>query len=1251
MLCAGCESDPEVDNNASTTPSVTPSIDDYSVLTTSIQQMTQSISSRLSFSDNGLELDWANGDVLRIFDKNNDYYDFAYEDLDDGEDDRYFRFRSDATKPANTNPYTVVYPASRFDDVTDLSKVTIDMTENQVQVGNNTLDHLSDFTFMTGTTESLDEAIYMTHYMGQVKFIMTLPEEARTLDVAKIVMTAYNEDGSENEDAFVVKQIIDCTGESDPEVVERSSSITLHMGLEDSDIGDDRSITAYAMILPTEFENCDLVVELVNTHGTALYTRTEEVASRGFSAGFQHFAMSEDSMEQVYTETITSVSNIQWSQFGPGMSGNNKISYWHPTCPNTLFISPNMGNSYVSYDGGKTFQTLLNWDATGYQNASSDRGIESFCGIDFSYTDENYGFATDNGNSGLFRTYDKGSSWTIQQSSLDQFYGVYLSCIEVDPTDDNIWYLGAGRLRDLTNNAFFTQENPHGEYIDTTGASSCKVWRSDDKGETWTLKNVGLDSRLEVETIIVDPVTPSNIYMSTNYGFWRSTDRGENWTQVDVRPDAKTSTEVGDGLEAIRSMAMHRDKTTNVVTLFVISSVTWQMDGTNPMEYEGGGIYKSTDGGQTWTAIHGEQGGSSSLFIDLQALNSSTATSSFCNCIGGDDDNGYFTDLTPTEAKSYCTSKGYPTSIMQRFHWIVVDPNDVNNIMLNNDYSNASENNFIPGMLWRTNDGGKTWFIGARNGKAWGEFEGSSEAQNTYKYWTETRTGQPMGNNVSLIYLHEWMNRDVYERKSFTTVQFNCDGTNVYGQMAKIALTSYDGGDTWVDIDDNVVDYYDDEDEESYIIIGAGNSNLPGHGFCQYYLEPGDEHYADYYGRLFTCGGENSLWIMYTDMIDYYGGLAGRNYRFTEDEMSSSSYAIDPNDPCKHYALFFRQTNQGKLMRWNDSKGNGVLGSDGVSDGWTVIGTPIATADWPDASGDNSVHQLHLTIDPEDSNTMYFCVPYKSGNNGLAFVGDSGGCTGIYRSTNGGVSWAVINSALPYAYYNANTLDAASVSNLTLNPHAAANVAGKSRIYITTESRNGSLWRLDEDDNWIEVESTKFMTPGTDDNGSANELYSLYYNANNNVDGISRAGMQDIHFNKSGTKVYVTVGSYLTVADDPYCGLWVCDVDPTNPTDWEENGEWRRIFAHPFANRIETAMYDEDLIMFSTLPNSNVGQINTGTYISYDGGKSWAKMNYGNGQSDRVNDIAIDYYMPGQYYVSTYGSGWSYAVDPNYKKK
>ncbi|PJF33017.1 MAG: hypothetical protein CUN57_03235, partial [Phototrophicales bacterium] len=106
---------------------------------------------------------------------------------------------------------------------------------------------------------------------------------------------------------------------------------------------------------------------------------------------------------------VTSDTTIRWVQFGPGMSGNNKCAFWHPTDPNTLYIGPNMGNSYVSFDKGKTYQTVFDEDETSYK--LPDRGPQEFFSIDFSRQNPDFGMCSAERNVGIYITHDRGATW------------------------------------------------------------------------------------------------------------------------------------------------------------------------------------------------------------------------------------------------------------------------------------------------------------------------------------------------------------------------------------------------------------------------------------------------------------------------------------------------------------------------------------------------------------------------------------------------------------------------------------------------------------------------------------------------------------------------------------------------------------------------------------------------------------------------------------------------------------------------
>jgi len=824
---------------------------------------------------------------------------------------------------------------------------------------------------------------------------------------------------------------------------------------------------------------------------------------------------------------VMSDSSVVWQQFGPGMSGNNKSAFWHPTDPNVLFIGPNMGNSYVSFDGGKTYQTILNEDESDFRKGM--RGpIELTC-VDFSRQDPDFGMCTDERNQGIYYTVNRGGKWTALPVST--FNGIYVNSVAVDPKNDNIWYAGGGQMRNLGSN-LFPNSQPLGTLADAN--SLRKIWKSTNKGATWTLINNGLDAETQTETIFVDPKNSDIVYASTNTGFYVSYNGGALWQHKDAGIDNLV----------LKSLGKHYNPDTDLLTMYVFSVPIWKAVGTTITD-DKGGLFKSTDRGATWTKIEGNLAMDMRQFASNYAVKNSYAT---CACYVFGMDKDAFLAQYPD----------MPSKITIRYNTIEVDPTDPNNIYMNNEYSNSSRNNFMPGQVWRSKDGGQNWYVTLRNGKAWKP--GSTD----YNYWVSR--GNPMGSNVTFKYLDEWFERDSYDRKGSNFVKFNANGSILHVQMAKISFFSYDKGDTFVDIDDEFTS------SGSRSIVGAGNSNVPGHGFYQHPMIK---------NRVFCTAGENQVFVTNDEGDEIReGAQAATSYRILNEETSASWYAVDPKDTLIHYSLFFRQAGKGKLYRSVD---NGET--------WAEHGTAIPDWDTQSYSGDQSVHQLHLTIDPVNTKNMYFVVPL----NALLFnwVGDSQNGFGVHKSSDGGATWKECNNGLP-----ANT----DATNIAIDPNNPA------ILYVSVFGSGGGLFKSsDYGENWTEVQSTTAIS--------------------------KTQGINDVHFARDG-KVYISAGSKNGGVNDG--GVWVSN---------DNLATWTKIFDFPFTNRIETAYYNPSVILVSTISNATINWINTGTYLSKDGGENWMKINIGNGQADRVNDIAIDNHVPGKYYASTYGSGWYVATD------
>ncbi|RPI27793.1 MAG: DUF11 domain-containing protein [Acidobacteria bacterium] len=111
---------------------------------------------------------------------------------------------------------------------------------------------------------------------------------------------------------------------------------------------------------------------------------------------------------------------------------------------------------------------------------------------------------------GVFKTTDWGTTWRKADAGLENNDGrVFVSQIAVDPQNGQNLYCIVIPAADATGKK--------------------GIYRSTNGGLNWSEGNAGLMS-LDVRAIVIDPTDPTIVYVATDQGIQRSTDSGLNWS-------------------------------------------------------------------------------------------------------------------------------------------------------------------------------------------------------------------------------------------------------------------------------------------------------------------------------------------------------------------------------------------------------------------------------------------------------------------------------------------------------------------------------------------------------------------------------------------------------------------------------------------------------------------------------------------------------------------------------------------------
>jgi photosystem II stability/assembly factor-like uncharacterized protein len=182
-------------------------------------------------------------------------------------------------------------------------------------------------------------------------------------------------------------------------------------------------------------------------------------------------------------------------------------------------------------------------------------------------------------NGGVWKTTDYGRTW---KPIFDDQPTGSVGAIAIAPSNPEVIYVGSGeglQRPDLS-----------------TGDG---VYKSTDGGRTW--KNVGLRDGQQIPQILVDPKDPNRVLVAVlghpygpnaERGVYRSTDGGASWQKVLGK---------GEDTGAIDLAFEPGNPRTVYAALWAARQAPWEIGSS--FVVKGSGLYKSTDGGDTWSRL------------------------------------------------------------------------------------------------------------------------------------------------------------------------------------------------------------------------------------------------------------------------------------------------------------------------------------------------------------------------------------------------------------------------------------------------------------------------------------------------------------------------------------------------------------------------------------------------------------------------------------------------------------------------
>ena len=581
---------------------------------------------------------------------------------------------------------------------------------------------------------------------------------------------------------------------------------------------------------------------------------------------------------------------------------------------------------------------------------------------------------------GVWKSTDGGINW--ESVSDNSVFGTgSVGAVAVSDSDPNVVYVGMGESPIRGNVS-------HGD----------GVYKSTDAGKTW--KHVGLADTRQISRIRINPKNPDVVYVAAlghvwgpnaERGLFRSKDGGKTWEKIFSRGDKAGATDLI--IDPTNPSILYAG-------FWEVYRKPWTLESGGP----GSGIFKSTDGGDTWTELTRNPGLPRGIIGNI-GITVSPANPDRVWAIVEAEEGGVFRS---DNAGRTWTKVNEERRLRQRAWYytrIYADPKNADSVYVLNT------------GFYRSNDGGRTY----------------------------TNIPVPHGDNHDL-----WIAPDDPNRM----IESNDGGSNV----------SFNGGRSWTEQDQPTAQFYRValDNDFPYNVYGAQQDNSTVRIASR--NTEGGIGTSDWY----DVGGGESGWIAPSpkdSQIVYagsYGGLTTRSDHRTGQQRDINPYPNNPMGSGADVLKYRFQWNFPLLFSPHDPNtlycaANVLFKSTDEGSSWQIISPDLTRNDKSkQASSGGPITKDNTSI---EYYSTIFTVMESPQQAGTIWTGSDDGMVQLTRD--GGKNWANVTppaSMMP-EWIQINSIEASPNDPATAYVAATMYKFDDYRPYLYRTNDYGKTWK------------------------------------------------------------------------------------------------------------------------------------------------------------------------------------------------